>query len=361
LPARSEWSSRYNSVFSLDARILTAVLTLHGPRAYCFHTMKDSDPFARSISALVAASLLAGCADGSLHSLPAASSLSGAARSLAPGTSWMDPNAKAGALLYASDSAADVVKVFSFPRGKLVGTLTGLQTPQGMCVDKAGNVFITNSGAAQILKYAHGGTTPIATIADPGEHPIGCAVSPVNGDLAATNIFDDSYTNGSLSVYRRARGTPKKYTDQQMIADYFCGYDASGNLFVDGTKPASFSFVFAELPKRGKNLRNITLNQTIGGPGGVQWDGKYVAIADQEAPVIYQFSVSGSAGVETGQTQTQGSSDVVQFFIKGNTVVGPNATSGQVMYWPYPAGGVQTKIIGGFEVPIGTAISEPEK
>ena len=99
-------------------------------------------------------------------------------------------------MLYASDSSADLVKVFSYPRGKLVGTLTGFQTPQGMCVDKAGNVFITNSGAAQILKYAHGGTTPIATIADPGEHPIGCAISPVNGDLAATNIFDQL-------VYRR--------------------------------------------------------------------------------------------------------------------------------------------------------------
>jgi hypothetical protein len=230
-----------------------------------------------------------------------------------------------------------------------------------MCVDKAGHVFITNSGAAQILEYAHGGTTPIATLTDSGEHPIGCAVSRLNGDLAATNIFDDSYTNGSLSVFRRARGTPKNYTDPQMIADYFCGYDSAGNLFVDGTKPSSFSFAFAELPKGAKSLQNVTLNQTIGGPGGVQWDGKYVAIADQEAPVIYQFTVAGSVGTMIGQTQTQGSSDVVQFFIQGNTVVGPNATSGQVMYWPYPGGGEQEKIISGFEVPIGTAISERKK
>ena len=102
--------------------------------------------------------------------------------------------------------------------------------------------------------------------------------------------------------------------------------------------------MFAELPKGGKSLQTITLNQTIGGPGGVQWDGKYVAIADQEAPVIYQFTVTGSAGTKAGQTQTQGSSDVVQFFIEGKTVVGPNATSGQVMYWPYPAGGEQRRL-----------------
>jgi DNA-binding beta-propeller fold protein YncE len=320
--------------------------------------MKHLNSIARSTGALAAAALLTGCAGNSLQSPPVASP---AARSLAAGASWMDPDAKKGALLYASDSAADVVKVFSYPRGKLVGTLTGFQTPQGMCVDKVGHVFITNSGAAQILKYAHGGTTPVATIADPNEHPIGCAISPVNGDLAATNIFDDTYSNGSLSVYRRARGTPKNYTDPQMIADYFCGYDAKGNLFVDGTKPASFAFAFAELPRGGKSLQNVTLSQTIGGPGGVQWDGEYVAIADQEAPVIYQFTVSGSVGTKVGETQTHGSSDVVQFFIEGNTVVGPNATSGQVMYWPYPAGGEQTKIISGFGVLIGTAISEPNK
>jgi hypothetical protein len=320
--------------------------------------MKNVNLFARGATATAIAVLLSGCAGNSLATPPTATS---AARALTTGRSWMDPDAKKDALLYASDSAADVVDVFSYPRGKLVGTLTGFQTPQGMCVDKSGNVFITNSGLAEILEYAHGATTPIATIADPGETPIGCAVSPTNGDLAATNIFDSSYTNGSLSLYRHARGNPKKYTDSQMIADYFCGYDAHGNLFVDGTMPGTFAFAFAELPKGGKSLQNITLNQTIGGPGGVQWDGKYVAIADQEAPVIYQFTVTGSSGTEEGQTQTQGSSDVVQFFIKGNKVVGPNATSGQVMYWAYPAGGEQKKIISGFEVPIGTAISAPTK
>lgn len=318
--------------------------------------MNNAHCFGRGACVLMAAALLAGCGGNSVPSLRGASS---SMRSLVSAGSWMDPNAKRNLLLYASDSAADVVKVFSYPRGKLVGTLTGFQTPQGLCVDKAGNVYITNSGAAQILEYAHGGTTPIATLADPNEHPIGCAVSPVNGNLAATNIFDDSYSNGSLSVYRRAQGTPKKYTDPQMIADYFCGYDAAGNLYVDGTKPGSYAFVLAELPKGAKKMRNIALDQAIGGPGGVQWDGKYVAIADQEAPVIYQFTITGSTGTKAGQTQTQGSSDVVQFFIHGKTVVGPNATSGQVMYWPYPGGGEQEKIISGFEVPIGTAISKP--
>src|SRR6202034_3377504 len=72
---------------------------------------------------------------------------------------------------------------------------------------------------------------------------------------------------------------------------YFCGYDDEGNLFVDGlSAPGTGHFALAELPKGGSALKTITPNQYIGWPGGVQWDGKHVAIGDQITPVIYQFS-----------------------------------------------------------------------
>jgi DNA-binding beta-propeller fold protein YncE len=346
-------------------------------------SMKTSNLRAGKLGAFGAAALLIGCAGGAplspsavpiptrqnagsvadtqfgerLFSAAIQNRVVGAARP-DRGRSWMDPNAKKnGLLLYVSDSAADDVTVFSYPQGKVVGTLSGFQQPQGMCVDKAGDIFITNTGLAQILEYAHGGTTPIATLSDPGQHPIGCSVDPKTGNLAVTNIFDDSYSNGSLSIYAHARGKPKHYTDPAMIADYFCGYDNKGNVFVDGTKPTNYGFAFAELRNGTNTLRNVTLDQAIQAPGGVQWDGQYIAIADQEAPIIYRFAIAGRSGTEVGATQTGGSSDVVQFFIKHKTLVGPNATSGQVMFWNYPAGGTQTKILGGFEVPIGTAIS----
>jgi hypothetical protein len=80
------------------------------------------------------------------------------------GTSWMEASAKSGQLLYISDYTASNVTVYRYPAGALVGTLTGFDAPQGECVDSSGNVWITNSGTSQLFEYAHGGTSPIATL-----------------------------------------------------------------------------------------------------------------------------------------------------------------------------------------------------
>ncbi len=111
-------------------------------------------------------------------------------------------------LLYVSKY--DDVDVFSYPAGKRVGTLTGFQSPGGLCVDKAGDVFVTNFGASNIVEYAHGGTKPIATLSDPYQEPDDCSVDPTTGNLAVANI------GGSVSIYEGARGHPKQRTDSEI-------------------------------------------------------------------------------------------------------------------------------------------------
>ena len=98
------------------------------------------------------------------------------------------------------------VLVLSFPKGDLVGTLTGFSVPSGECVDESGDVFVADGGADTIREYAHGGTTPIATLNDPGE-PYGCSVDPTTGNLAVTNGSD------SVAIYPSAQGTPTLYSD----------------------------------------------------------------------------------------------------------------------------------------------------
>ena len=83
----------------------------------------------------------------------------------------MARDAKSQGLLYVSSYRTDDVYVFSYPRGRLVGTLAGFNGPDGECVDSAGNVWITNTLQSQQVEYAHGGTTSIATLNDPGEYP----------------------------------------------------------------------------------------------------------------------------------------------------------------------------------------------
>jgi DNA-binding beta-propeller fold protein YncE len=159
----------------------------------------------------------------------------------------MAAEARNGSLLYVSSVLTGDVYVYSYSTQKLVGTLTGFTQPYGLCADKAGNVWVVNDGASQLVEYAHGGSTPIATLSDTGEYPEGCSVDAVTGNLAVTNFYSTSGA-GSVSIYAAARGTPQIYSDPAIVNYRFCGYDARGNLFVDGANSSS-AFVFAELPK----------------------------------------------------------------------------------------------------------------
>lgn len=271
--------------------------------------------------------------------------------------SWMAPDARTSALLYVSNDGSDAVTVYSYPDGKLKGTLTGFLGPYGECVDSIGDVFIVNEGPGTIVEYAHAGTTPIATLDDPGELPVDCAYDKKTGNLAVSNVVSTNDGPGGVSIYTNARGTPVTYTDPAMEGVSFLGYDGRGNLFLDGTAPGG-AFAFAELPAGKTTFKNVTLNQSIAMAGGVQWDGTHVAVGDQRANVIYQFAIKGTAGTEVGSTPLGGASDVVQFWKRSGTLVGPDYPHNDVGLWPYPAGGSPTKVIDkGIDGPIGSTVS----
>lgn len=256
--------------------------------------------FARCAIALAA---LAGCGGGSQSQLaPPASfqgladaDMSGAAHAglvaMRPdaGRSWMARGTAATDLLYISNYANNTVAVYSYPQDKLVGKLTGFHEPDGICADKKGGVWIVNNQESQssedAVEYKHGGTKPIATVYDPAEIPVSCSVDPTTGNLAVTNISTYSSGPGSVALYTHAKGTAALYAVPKMVEVYFCGYDPKGNLFVDGV--GTDGFHFAELPKGKKTFTNITLKGgTVLYPGDVQWDGKYVAVGDQEYQLV---------------------------------------------------------------------------
>jgi hypothetical protein len=82
-----------------------------------------------------------------------------------------------------------------------------------------------------------------------------------------------------------------------------------------------------ELPKGGSTCETITLSQSVEYPGGIQWYGKYLAVGDQEAHVIYHFAIHGTSAKEI---TTGGSSDVVEFYIQKPYVVGADAGNNDV-------------------------------
>ena len=142
---------------------------------------------------------------------------------------------------------------------------------------------------------------------------------------------------------------------------YFAGYDSKGNLFVDGFN-SNRAFALVELPKGSNSFESISLNQTIEFPGGVQWDGKHLAVEDQLTGNIYQFAISGSNGTLEGTTPLEGAGDAVAFWIQKPDVVAADAGNEDAEIWSYPGGGPPIKILTGqFDLPLAVVVSVAPK
>jgi hypothetical protein len=333
--------------------------------------MKISVLSLRALGACVAAMLL-GCGGsqppiGAPGAMPQASA---PARHVDRGKSWMLPEAKGENLVYVSDGAESVF-VYTYPKGQLVGTLSGFIGPLGECVDPAGDLFIAAATNLQrtsgiIYEYAHGGTTPIATLADPNG-TFGCAVDPRSGDLAVTG--------GGVAVYTRASGQPVLY--DSLVATYFCGYDNSGDLYLSTATESGPNDKLDELAEGNNTLKQISLNAALYGtlpiPPSVQWDGRHIMVssASQKVEVgydgpisLYRLHISGDSATVVGTTTLSSKKNARrtgQIWIQGKRVLGSDyyRHSGGVDSWSYPSAGKSRRIVpysGEFD-PFGIVVS----
>ena len=252
----------------------------------------------------------------------------------------MLPEAKNDDLLYISTTTQTFVD--SYPQGRLVGELDvgGFY----LCGDKAGNVFLSEYTNEQdaILEYAHGGTTPIATIQTAGP-PWGCSVDPVSGDLAVAIPDVAGIYHGELAIYKHARGKPLVFSDYPTIEYiFFCRYDASGNLFIDGT-PGAESPYFAELPRGSKTITNLTLsNGKFYADSDIQWDGSYLAVTDGFAGAVYRISVTGSSATIVSTVPLQHfnfHAAAREVWTNGKRLITSPGRHDAAAVWHYPQGG----------------------
>lgn len=279
-----------------------------------------------------------------------------------------DSIAKKVDLLYISDGNGQVT-VYTYWQKTLVAQLTGFTKPEGECSDTAGNVFITDAGAHDILEYAHDGKQPMATLADGSYAPYGCSINPVTGALAVANEAGNS-KNGNLAIYAHASGTPKFYTDTNIKNFQACAYDAAGNLLAsDGEADGRYSY-FAWLPKNGAKLVDVNLpgplsSWTWEAVNGIQWDGRYWVI---DSYSLYRVSIANGQGYYVGETGLQDfGGQPGPFWIynihpkkQGTQVVGPydEFSSSYVDYWNYPAGAdAIASITKGIDAPVGVTVS----
>jgi sugar lactone lactonase YvrE len=305
--------------------------------------------------------LIAGCGRNAMPlpvAVPDAARIAHAAR----GGSWMSAEAAKQNLLYVSDYETDDVYAYSYPDGKLSGVLRGiLKTfiyPTGLCTDTAGDVFIPDSGNAGILVYAHGGTKVVRTLHDAGEYPYSCVVDPKSGDLAVVDLESVSGPGG-VSIYAQAAGRPRFYNHGFTYKYFFAAYDADGNLFVDAAQDIpSAPFEFLERRAKGKQLEQVTLDADIAIPGGVVWDGQYVAVEDSKTATIDRFAISNLQGKKAGSVTLSEAKFPAQFLVADGHVVAAEFHGKRVGFWAYPGGGAPAKTIDGFGYPFGIALSD---
>jgi hypothetical protein len=296
--------------------------------------------------------------------------------------SWVSPDAKrAPRLLFISDYAADDVNIYTMPAMALKGTLTGFTSPEGMCTDAGGNIWISDTGAQQMELFSRTGTL-LKTLSVPNEFPASCAVNKTNGDLAVGNIESATAGAGNIEIFHNATGSGTPYTNGNIFEYFFIGYDPSGNLFFDGTDSSRVISYLGELPAGSSNTETISLSGgTLHLAGFIQWyrAGNYLALGDQmcggtTTSCVYWVALSGSAGTITGTTNLsnyQGGAvcDLVQGVVAANGekyLAGPDyegacssGTPSTAYRWGFDAGGAPTNYnnSSNFAEPIGAAVS----
>jgi hypothetical protein len=281
--------------------------------------------------------------------------------------SWMAPEARTiKRLLYVADESSGNVSVFSYPKGKPEGVLSGFNLPSGICTNHAGLVFVLNGGGTTAEVFAHGGTQVLRTLQLPGAPWFDCSVDPQTGNLAL-GTFDDSNGGSVITVFKGATGTPITYAPAGENGLPGCAYDNAGNLFCNAFSTGNQSFGLYELPKGSTTVQSIAVTTGLLA-GSMQWDGKYLAFTDGSSGTIEELQVSGSSGSIVGSTSLNGTGPVWQFWIpavpkgggtEATRVIAPTYVSNDefVGYWAYPGGGNAKKRIGNVQQPDGVALS----
>ncbi len=290
--------------------------------------------------------------------------------------SWISPDVqRAPRLLFVSDTATDDVDIFTMPDMALKGTITGFNQPQGECSDKHGNIYVANTQETQVDEYSRIGTL-LNTYPDKSGYPVGCAVNPLNGDLAVANVSSFSGL-GHVLLFTSPSSRPTMLINPAQVSYFFLGYDIHGDLWVDG-RDKQKNYIVSSCG--GFVCRTIDLTGgKIYFPGAVQWDQKEYSwvLFDQRcgnttAACSYWVSGTGVLGQATNYQNYSGGAvcDLIQGVVaaygKRYTAGSdyeytgcPNAGNSSVNRWQYPTGGAPTNYAteAVTQQPAGAAIS----
>jgi sugar lactone lactonase YvrE len=176
---------------------------------------------------------------------------------------------------FEADYSSGIIYRFA-PNGTKTVFASGLNGPEGLAQDAAGNVFVSETGTGIIHKYtADGGSrTPFAT--------------GLNGpaslvfDLAG-NLFDADFFGNT--IYKFAPdGSRTTFAGSGLNGPANLAFDSAGNLFVA-------DFHSGNVYKYAANGTRTIFTSGVGNPHGLTFDsGGNLFVADFDGGIIYRFT-----------------------------------------------------------------------
>jgi hypothetical protein len=240
--------------------------------------------------------------------------------------------------------------------GQCAGPLQGFNEPQGMTVDKQGNLWVANTGASNVLEFKHNqyNQPPALTLNDPGYLPADVCVDR-QGNVAVTNIETDNGV-GAIVFYAPGAVNPTGMaSNANFPSPRFCAFASNGNLAfddLDANGGTNLGLVYAgNVNNMNAPINTLTITNQIGFPGGVQvptWGG--LAVLDQTGLVIdnYKNPKDLNLGAPISVTTLGGAGDPVQFqlYPKSVGLLAADALLDQTEAYNYPAGGNPVNVYG---------------
>jgi hypothetical protein len=195
------------------------------------------------------------------------------------------------ALVYVADAKNSVVAVFDRD-GTQVGSITnGLHYPYGIFVDSSHNLWVANGGDSNVLEYARGGTSPIATLADGQAYTEDVSICP-NGDLYVATLF------GGVTKYVGRKHHMAGSLSYEGTVFQFVTCDRAGNVFATGVLGTNGSVIeFPGGQASGAHMLPIT---SAGNLGGIKPDnaGNLLVYGEPEGTVAEYTEAGVPTGIE---------------------------------------------------------------
>lgn len=248
--------------------------------------MKKVALLTRLIAAASCAAVIAACSSPSTSVVPGGASTL-AQRSAADGASTMQTNGTSGTgQLFVAGSRTNVVQIFSKTAPfTLLGQITqGIGGPNGMVVDKSGNLYVANVYPASISVYPPGKTSPSVVYKKDLTNPLNLAMG-ANGTLYLVNYYPPGH-GSAIFEYANGSTTPTAKIQFPNGGAEGVALDSSNNLYVSINQSNGGRILkFAPGAKTGKDL-----GISLGFAGGLLVDNKGNLVAcDQTGMAIDIF------------------------------------------------------------------------